>query len=161
MISFHTCSFFYAILSDDCARSPAKRSTLAPSATTAMRWSANAARAGPCCAATRKAPASTSTARSWRGSMRAAQAARTEFCELYIWGVIILAPAALTRSAPRSGQATGPSGKTVFLHEPTWLASATPRRSHYMPFADPLWLTALAALVASLASLIWAVRRKR
>ena len=27
--------------------------------------------------------------------------------------------------------------------------------------ADPLWLTALATLVASLASLVWAVRRKR
>jgi hypothetical protein len=28
-------------------------------------------------------------------------------------------------------------------------------------FADPLWLTALASLVTSLASLVWALRRKR
>ena len=27
--------------------------------------------------------------------------------------------------------------------------------------ADPLWLTALASLVTSLSSLIWAIRRKR
>ena len=27
--------------------------------------------------------------------------------------------------------------------------------------ADPLWLTALATLVTSLASLVWALRRKR
>lgn len=27
--------------------------------------------------------------------------------------------------------------------------------------ADPLWLTAFATLVTSLASLVWAVRRKR
>jgi hypothetical protein len=30
-----------------------------------------------------------------------------------------------------------------------------------LAFADPVWLTALASLVASLASLVWAVRRKR
>jgi hypothetical protein len=30
-----------------------------------------------------------------------------------------------------------------------------------MPLTDPLWLTALASLVTSLSSLIWAVRRKR
>lgn len=31
---------------------------------------------------------------------------------------------------------------------------------HPMFFTDPLWLTALATLVTSLASLVWAVRRK-
>jgi len=30
-----------------------------------------------------------------------------------------------------------------------------------MLLADPLWLTALATLLSSLASLVWAVRRKR
>jgi hypothetical protein len=30
-----------------------------------------------------------------------------------------------------------------------------------MLFADPLWLTALATLLTSFASLIWAIRRKR
>ena len=30
-----------------------------------------------------------------------------------------------------------------------------------MFFTDPLWLTALATLVTSLASLVWAVRRRR
>jgi hypothetical protein len=29
-----------------------------------------------------------------------------------------------------------------------------------MPVFDPLWLTALATLVSSLAALVWAVRRK-
>ena len=29
-----------------------------------------------------------------------------------------------------------------------------------MILADPLWLTALATLITSLASLVWAVRRK-
>lgn len=29
-----------------------------------------------------------------------------------------------------------------------------------MPFTDPVWLTALAAVIASLASLIWSLRRK-
>ena len=30
-----------------------------------------------------------------------------------------------------------------------------------MPLFDPLWLTALAALVTSLSSLVWSLRRKR
>jgi hypothetical protein len=30
-----------------------------------------------------------------------------------------------------------------------------------MFFTDPLWLSALATLVTSLATLVWAVRRKR
>lgn len=30
-----------------------------------------------------------------------------------------------------------------------------------MFFTDPLWLTALATLVTALASLVWAVRRRR
>lgn len=29
-----------------------------------------------------------------------------------------------------------------------------------MPLFDPLWLTALATLVSSLAALVWALRRK-
>jgi len=29
-----------------------------------------------------------------------------------------------------------------------------------MPLFDPLWLTALAALVSSFATLVWALRRK-
>jgi len=29
-----------------------------------------------------------------------------------------------------------------------------------MPLFDPLWLTALATLVSSLATLVWALRRK-
>jgi len=28
-------------------------------------------------------------------------------------------------------------------------------------FADPLWLTALASLITSLSSIVWALRRKR
>lgn len=30
-----------------------------------------------------------------------------------------------------------------------------------MPLFDPLWLTALTTLVSSLATLVWALRRKR
>ena len=30
-----------------------------------------------------------------------------------------------------------------------------------MAFTDPLWLTALATLVTSFASLVWAIRRRR
>ena len=30
-----------------------------------------------------------------------------------------------------------------------------------MFLADPLWLTALATLITSLSSLVWAIRRKR
>ena len=30
-----------------------------------------------------------------------------------------------------------------------------------MPLIDPLWLTALAAVLTSLSSLIWSLRRKR
>jgi len=48
--------------------------------------------------------------------------------------------------------------KLVSYNVPIWLEGDEGVAP--MPLSDPLWLTALATLVSSLATLVWALRRK-
>jgi hypothetical protein len=62
-----------------------------------------------------------------------------------------------------AGQALGapghPSKILLSYNEPIWLSSGA--KESLMTLPDPAWLAALAALITSLSSLMWSVRRKR
>lgn len=68
----------------------------------------------------------------------------------------------VTRQPPFQTAHAYPRAKHALFHFPIraimviWL-----RMERFAMLANPLWLTALASLITSVASLVWAVRRKR
>ena len=69
----------------------------------------------------------------------------------------------LQRRSSRSGERRHNGGYFSLLHKPIWLfeLALVEGAVCIMFLADPLWISALATLVTSLGTLVWAFRRKR